>query len=438
LNERLLGKSVPVGSLILSWNRGDGPRNGFYTDDEINGVYFLRVQNLKEHTIDLSEVKYIHRKVHEKTLERAQVTAGDLIFAISGTKDNLGTVSIVPEFIEEANLNSALVRLDLDERKVIQDFFCYFFDLSIAKRQIEFIGKGAAQNNLNNEEISQIKIPLPSLEIQRSLVAEIEVARQIRKQKLDQADKLLSSLDAYLLEQLGLSAPEESDQQVFAVRLSDIGKRFDSHFYHPNFRSVVQTIQETTNVSLGRLVQFSSEIWNNLSFEEEIFAYIEISSINLSSGEVNPTRTNVNEAPSRARMIVRNGDIIVSTTRPHHGAITMIDHELDQCIASTGFAVIRRIIDSRITRIYLWCILRSQLCLRQMRQRSSGGNYPAITEDELKQVLIPVPSIKIQEKIAVEVQERRSKAQRLRQEAETEWEAAKTRFERQLLGEAEL
>lgn len=126
LNGQLTGKSISVGSLILSWNRGDGPRNGFYTDDEVNGVYFLRVNNLKEHTIDLSEVKYIHRDVHEKTLKRAQVKAGDLIFAISGTKDNLGTISVIPDFIEEANLNSALVRLDLDENRVTKDFFAAF------------------------------------------------------------------------------------------------------------------------------------------------------------------------------------------------------------------------------------------------------------------------------------------------------------------------
>ncbi|MFN5513926.1 MAG: N-6 DNA methylase [Cyanobacteriota bacterium] len=50
-----------IGKLILSWNRGDGPREGFYTDDVKNGVYFLRVNNLKEHTIDLEDVKYINR-----------------------------------------------------------------------------------------------------------------------------------------------------------------------------------------------------------------------------------------------------------------------------------------------------------------------------------------------------------------------------------------
>lgn len=52
-----------VGKVILSWNRGDGPRTGFYTEDTENGVYFLRVNNLKNHTIDLKNIKYINPNI---------------------------------------------------------------------------------------------------------------------------------------------------------------------------------------------------------------------------------------------------------------------------------------------------------------------------------------------------------------------------------------
>src|SRR5437868_2126554 len=92
-----LSDAVRIGELIKSWNRSDGPREGFYTDDKVNGVYFLRAQNLKNHGIDLKGLKYINRIIHEGKLKRTQVKPGDVIFAISGTKDNLGTVSIVPD-----------------------------------------------------------------------------------------------------------------------------------------------------------------------------------------------------------------------------------------------------------------------------------------------------------------------------------------------------
>ena len=144
--------------------------------------------------------------------------------------------------------------------------------------------------------------------------------------------------------------------------------------------------------------------------------------------------TPISEAPSRARMLVREGDIIVSLTRPHHGSIAYIDAEFDNCIASTGFAVIHEYKKHAPLPHFLLAILRSSLSLQQMLQRSSGGNYPAITEEELKRILIPIPDEKSQRLIVDELNKRRLKASRLREEAIREWEAAKTRFEAQLLG----
>ena len=104
-------------------------------------------------------------------------------------------------------------------------------------------------------------------------------------------------------------------------------------------------------------------------------------------------------APSRAQNIVHKDDIIISLTRPHHGSIALINDDLDECIASTGFAVLREIKAPTLNRTYLYYVLRSQLCLNQMLQRSSGGNYPAITADQLMQILIPIPKPNIQNHI---------------------------------------
>ena len=233
-------KFQKIGSLVKSWNRGDGPRDGFYTDDIHKGVYFLRVNNLKNHTVDIRNVKYITRYVHENTLKRTQVTAGDVIFAISGTKDNLGTVSVLPEHIKEANLNSALVKFELDWTIIDRNYFCYMFDLEITKTQIDFIGKGAAQNNLNNEEISQINIYLPSIEKQKEIVKHLDNTHASKKSKETEAQRLLDSIDEYLLGELGIALPEKEEKtiqnRVFLRQLSEVsGGRFD-----PFFHSLIQ------------------------------------------------------------------------------------------------------------------------------------------------------------------------------------------------------
>jgi restriction endonuclease S subunit len=134
-------------------------------------------------------------------------------------------------------------------------------------------------------------------------------------------------------------------------------------------------------------------------------------------------------------MIVRRDDIIVSTTRPTRKAIALITSEQDGCIASTGFAVLREIKNHNIQRGYLFVMLRHSLTTRQFEQRSSGGSYPAITIEELKQVFIPLPPLAVQERIATEALARRERAEALEQEAASILATAKAEVERMILGE---
>lgn len=295
---------------------------------------------------------------------------------------------------------------------------------------------GTTVQSVNTNEFERLLIPLPPLDIQRALVAEMEAARESRRAKLNEADALLKSLDGWLLAQLGLEPPPTDDRKVFAVRLGNVQGRYDSQFHLPRFQKILETIKRTQHFPLGSLASFSHEVWNIAEATKRgdtTFRYIEISGVNRATGEARAEEVSITEAPSRARMLVEDGDIIISLTRPHHGSIAQIDASLHGCIASTGFAIVRYLDKTRITADYLWSMLRTQLCLQQMLQRSSGGNYPAITEDELAKILVPVPDLPTQALIAVEVHHRRAEVRRLRAEAEAEWQAAKECFEQQLL-----
>ena len=75
---------------------------------------------------------------------------------------------------------------------------------------------------------------------------------------------------------------------------------------------------------------------------DEVFSYIDIGSIDNVNQKLNSKETilNANEAPSRARRIIRFGDIIYSTVRPYLHNTCIIDRTfLKPAIASTGFAV---------------------------------------------------------------------------------------------------
>ncbi len=185
--------------------------------------------------------------------------------------------------------------------------------------------------------------------------------------------------------------------ECFCLNKEEIVGRFDPHFYRPTFAKLIDRIEKIENLNLGEVVEFSSETWNQMDTFDEEFPYIEIGEIDVLTGDIqNISYIPKKDAPDRAKKIVRSKDIIVSLTRPNRGAISIIDSGKDGFIASTGFSILRSL-KINIDRMFLFYILRCDICLKQMMQRSSGGNYPAITQSELKKIQVPILNQKSQD-----------------------------------------
>jgi len=131
------------------------------------------------------------------------------------------------------------------------------------------------------------------------------------------------------------------------------------------------------------------------------FLYVDISSIDVATGIiVNPQELIGEEAPSRARKVIRAGDIIISTCRPTRGAIAIVPSELDNQICSTGFSVIR--VKKGVNIQYLHFVLRSESTREQFRKWSTGSSYPAILDEDVLKTIIPLPKKDLQDKLAEE------------------------------------
>ena len=118
------------------------------------------------------------------------------------------------------------------------------------------------------------------------------------------------------------------------------------------------------------------------------FAYIEISDIDGRTGLVGHKQLPVADAPSRARRVVREGDVLVSTVRPERGTVGVVPPELDSAICSTGFAVLR--CKQGMHPIALAWLLKSEDVRRQMVKHNIGIAYPAIAEETCLALVLPV------------------------------------------------
>jgi len=127
-------------------------------------------------------------------------------------------------------------------------------------------------------------------------------------------------------------------------------------------------------------------------------AYIDIGNVD-SQGRVHDiVNYRFEDAPSRARRIVREGDVIISTVRTYLQAIAPVENPPDNLIVSTGFAVVRpsNLLDHRFCKY----ALRASKFLWEVESRSTGVSYPAINASDLGDIKVSLPEISAQQLIA--------------------------------------
>jgi type I restriction enzyme S subunit len=127
------------------------------------------------------------------------------------------------------------------------------------------------------------------------------------------------------------------------------------------------------------------------------FEYISLSDVDSDDFKIETTKQVFANAPSRARRIVKQGDILMSTVRPNLQGFSLIRHKAKDLIASTGFAVITA---KKCNNEYLFQYLFSSGINRQFYQLLVGTNYPAINSSDVRKLKILLPPLPEQKAIA--------------------------------------
>ena len=145
-----------------------------------------------------------------------------------------------------------------------------------------------------------------------------------------------------------------------------------------------------------RWEKLKNETTNNISlfkkdiFVEGIFKYIDISSIdNVTKRIIGYQEIPVNDAPSRAKYILEENDIIVATVRPNLNAVAIIDQQYAGCVGSSGFCVVR--LRSGHHPKYFFQYLTSPYFVDAVSDMVQGAMYPAINNRDVLNFDIPLP-----------------------------------------------
>lgn len=222
--------------------------------------------------------------------------------------------------------------------------------------------------------------------------------------------------------------PPTPRKGAFALSWSQM-ERWHPGFYREDFLDLDRQFSAIKHATLGEILMFESRGWKRGDFPDGRFRYIEISAVTKDKGVSGAELVDIDNAPSRATTLVKEGDIILSTTRPYLGAFAIIPKEFDHCVCSSGFSLATGIRMAGIDRDYLLLFLKSDAGLRQMERRMTGGLYPAIVQGELEKVKVPILPLKTQRDIVERVTRERERIAK-----EVERALAKARDEEASLG----
>lgn len=136
-----------------------------------------------------------------------------------------------------------------------------------------------------------------------------------------------------------------------------------------------------------------------------VFTYVDVTAINKELGRVADVKVlSASDAPSRARKLVKRGDVLYSCVRPYLLNIAVVENEIvPPPIASTAFAVLNGF--GLVLPKYLWIVLRSPFMVVCVEGRMRGQAYPAINDSDFAQLPLPLPPLAEQHRIVAKVDE---------------------------------
>ena len=134
---------------------------------------YLRVANVQNGYLDLSEIKTIKLRVDEK--ERYLLKPGDVLYTEGGDRDKLGRGTVWRGEIKDCVHQNHVFKARVDQSKAIPEYVA-FWSMSTPARNY-FYQKGKQSVNLasiNKTVLSALTLPLPALEKQREIINHIE------------------------------------------------------------------------------------------------------------------------------------------------------------------------------------------------------------------------------------------------------------------------
>lgn len=385
--------------------------------DESSNILLFSAKAPKENFFDISGLQHISEKQH-KTNPRTALKEGDVIISTVGT---IGNSAVITKNVLPANSDR---HVGIIRPKNISPYFLSTFLLSkYGKTQSLRNVVGNVQPNLYIRDMKQFILPVLS----ESFQLKIEKIVKDAHQKQNESKRLYEEAEEVLLKELGLTGyvPEHTLAYETTKKAVDKAERFDAEYFQPKYEEIIEKIEKYAGGFgvIAEMLIFNKE--NFFPEDKKMYQYVPLAKVS-SNGEIEiPEEEQGRELPTRARRLVKEGEVIVSSISGSLETSALIQKEHAGFIVSNGFYVFH---SKKINSETLLVLFKSRIMVELLEKISKGailGGYDLKSFEKLK---IPLIKSAIQKKVAEKVQ----KSHTLRKESKGLLEKAKRLVEAEI------
>ena len=393
------------------------PKDANYSDIDTPNLY-LRVTDIDESTeFNYLNFKSISDELYEK-LKRYEVFENELIISIAGTVGKTKVVKNIPDK-KRVILTENCVKI-LTNSDILPQYLNIVLQTNFLQKQIELSYIQTTIPKLGIDKILGLKIPqIPPLEIQQQIVDLYEKAYAEKQQKEAEAQRLLDSIDDYLLGELGITLPKEellpqnTDKnssynldndnplvkkgRLFLTNLSEVtGKRIDPDYYSIYYKKIIAKIEKgkysMDTISNNCINVFSGKTPSSSEYSKDntVYPIIKVSSYKDYKIDVEKVAFATKEQPFN----ILKGDIFILSAA--HQAEYVGKHikyleETPKCPTSfVGELLCIRVNEEKLLSNYLFSLLNTKY-YKILINREKTGQTSHIYPKDVESIKIPLP-----------------------------------------------
>jgi len=336
-----------------------------------SGIPYLKMNNIStDGKLDLRSIVYVN--CSDQELENFCLKKNDILFNTRNSYELVGKTTIWDDSIQNCVYNNNIMRIRIDNS--IRSKFLFYFMNSSGFRNALLSVKKATTNicAIYDKDLKEQLVIIPPLNEQKRIVSKIE--------------ELFSKIDS------AKQSLEYAKLQLEQYRQSLLKSAFEG--------------KHTEKWESVKLESITEKILNTNPKDnpDHKFKYCDIASIdNTNHIIVNPKNFLGKDAPSRARQIIHQEDVIFSTVRTYLRNFAIVPSELNNQLCSTGFCVLRGD-DSIITKLIFYLVQTIQF-ENYLNPLQRGTSYPAVRNNDILNYTFLLPSLDEQKQIVSQIEQ---------------------------------